>query len=98
MTKEAIIKDFDAHLLKSGRRYFNDFYIGTSNDPEQSLFEQHHVAKRGHWYIYSPADNAGIACEVAEYYINKGMHGNVEGNEDRGIFVYAYTITQYTVE
>ena len=64
MKYEQIIEDFDAHINKSGRYTYGDFYIGITNNVERRLFEEHRVPREGHWWVYSPADTECIARQV----------------------------------
>ena len=46
-----IISDIDAHLLKSGKKYYSEFYIGVSKNARKRLFEEHHVDEEHSWLI-----------------------------------------------
>ena len=37
---DEIIQAMDEHLNKSGKNYYNEFYIGITNSPERRLFER----------------------------------------------------------
>lgn len=93
-----IIERIDEHLKNSGRRYYSDFYIGITNDPERRLFDEHKVKKDGMWWIYSKADNIETAREVEKYYLDKGMRGGDGGGDDTSVYVYCYTVSPTTIE
>lgn len=100
MKYEQIIRDFDAHINKSGRYTYGDFYVGITNNVERRLFEEHRVPREGHWWIYSPADSECIAREVEKHYLDCGMHGSFGGGKGDGSanIVYCYVISPNTVE
>ena len=100
MTRDAIIRDFDAHLKKSNRQYYSEFYIGITNNIDERLFGSHKVPRENHWWIYSPADTEEIAREVEKFYLDKGMRGGTGGGTGNGDakYVYCYLVTSYTVE
>ena len=97
-TKVQIIADFDAHLQKSSKKYYSDFYVGITNDIERRLFTEHNVKKEGAWWIYREATDKTTAQEVEEYYLGKGMKGDTGGGTDDSIYVYCYEIKSYTKE
>lgn len=97
-TKEEIIRDIDAHLQKSVKEYYSDFYIGITNDIERRLFSEHKVSKTSGWWIWCEGLDKSVAQEVEEYYLNKGMKGDTGGGQDSSHYVYCYEITRYTEE
>lgn len=100
MTKEAIISAINDHIRLSQQQYYNQFYIGITEDVEERLFGYHRVQRTNHWWIYRFADNEEIAREVEKYYLNLGMRGGSGGGTGNGdaLCVYCYVITNYTVE
>lgn len=98
MKAEEIIKEINAHLMKSHKEYYSDFYVGITNDIERRLFVEHNVKKDNHWYIYQAAIDKSEAQTVEEYFINKGMKGDTGGGTDDSIYVYCYEITASTNE
>lgn len=100
MTYDNIIKEFDAHMKKSGCRYYSDFYVGITNDARRCLFDEHHVDKDHQWWIFSAADNEDIARQVEQHYLKSGMRGSFGGGKGDGsaIYVYSYVVTPKTVE
>lgn len=97
-TKNQIVADIDAHLQKSRKGYYSDFYIGITNDIERRLFGEHNVDRNYGWWIYCEAINKATAQEVEEYYLDKGMKGDTGGGNENTTYVYCYEITNTTVE
>lgn len=93
-----IIADINAHLQKSPKRYYSDFYIGITNDIERRLFGEHRVSKKVGWWIYCQADSKASAQAVEEFYLDKGMFGDTGGGNEDTVYVYCYEITNYTEE
>lgn len=97
-TFNEIIQKIDQHLSNSGKSYYNEFYVGITNDPKRRLFEEHGVSKEDSWWIYVKADNAEIARNVEKHYLNEGMRGNDGGGNEDSCYVYCYAVTQTTVD
>lgn len=97
-TKEEIIRFFDEHLSKSGKKYYSEFYIGITNDIERRLFHEHNVQKEGMWWAYSTAMTKQDAEYIEQYYQNKGMRGNSGGGTPESKIVYCYAVTPTTVD
>lgn len=95
---DEIIKRFDEHLGKSGKRYYSEFYIGISNDAPKRLFEQHHVDKDNSWWIYTTAESSQIARKVERHYLDLGMRGGSGGGDEGSNMVYCYVVTPTTSE
>lgn len=97
-TKTQIIAAIDAHLQKSFKQYYNDFYIGITNDIDRRLFIEHNVDKNNAWWIYRDAVDKATAQAVEEYYLDKGMEGDTGGGTDDSTYVYCYQISNSTKE
>ena len=95
---ETIINEINAHLLRSGRRYYSDFYIGITKDVEQRLFGDHNVSKDNSWWIYRTAETNEIARAVEKHYLDLGMRGGSGGGDNNSRIVYCYAVTPTTVE
>ena len=61
LTAKEIIADFDAHLQKSSKQYYSNFYVGITNDIERRLFTEHNVSKENAWWIYRTATDKATA-------------------------------------
>ena len=97
-TKNQIIADFDAHLQKSAKKYWNDYYVGITNDINRRLFTEHNVDKNNDWWIFREANDKSTAQAVEEYYLAKGMQGDTGGGTDDSVYVYCYEISSSTKE
>jgi len=95
---DTIINEIDAHLSRSGRRYYSDFYIGITKDVEQRLFGDHNVSKDNSWWIYRTAETNEIARAVEKHYLDFGMRGGPGGGDYDSRIVYCYAVTPTTVE
>ena len=97
-TYNEIVSDIHAHLQKSGKRYYSEFYIGISKDASKRMFEDHHVDKEHSWWIYRTADSSAIAREVEKHYLDLGMRGGTGGGDEKANMVYCYVVTPTTTE
>lgn len=96
---QEVINRIDEHLKKSGRKYYSEFYIGTSDNAAETLFNKHYVEKEGGWWIYATAASAEDAYNVKKHYIELGMRGFTESNIKTGnVMVYCYAVTSLTSE
>lgn len=95
---QTIKSDIEAHLSKSGRRYYSDFYIGITDNVERRMFKEHNVPREKTWWIYRTATNSDIAREVENYFLKKGMRGDNGGGNDKSNIVYCYAVSPTTVE
>ncbi len=96
---DTIVKEFQKHLAQSGKRYYSDFYIGTTNDIEQRMFKEHNVPKDNAWWIYRTAETADIAKKVETYFLEQGMRGDKKDeNETTSNIVYCYAVSPTTAE
>lgn len=97
-SKENIIKAFDEHLQKSGRRFYSEFYVGITDNVQRRLFQEHNVNQDTMWWIYSTAESKEIAAEIEQYYLDKGMKGHPGGGNDSSTKVYCYAIGPTTYD
>lgn len=93
-----IVSDIDAHLQKSGKRYYSEFYIGISKDASKRMFEEHHVDKEHSWWIFRTANSSEVARKVEKHYLELGMRGGDGGGNDTANMVYCYVVTPITTE
>lgn len=98
MTYEKIITEINQHLGKSDKEYYQDYYVGITNDVDERLFGFHQVPKLGHWFIYCPADTDEIARNVEKYFLELGMDGGVGGGTAESKIVYCYEKSPKTKE
>ena len=96
-SKEAAKSDIKQYVQKIGGAW-SSWYVGITADPEQRLFNDHNVDRKGAW-IYVPCDSADVARDVEAYFIDiLGTKGGGGGGDNASKFVYAYTITSSTKE
>ena len=98
MTTQEIINDVNAHLGKSTKQYYGDFYIGITNDIDRRLFGEHNVPRNGHWRIHRKANNDTHARNVEKHFLNEGMKGGTGGGGTDCVYVYCYEISNSTIE
>lgn len=99
MSYDDLIKDIDAHLQKSRKQYYSDFYLGITDNIQERVFGYHKVPQMGHWYITRGADTEQIARDVEKHYLDLGMDdgtGGGTGGDTR--IVYCYEIGPNTKE
>jgi len=96
---QEVIQRIDEHLKKSGRKYYSEFYIGTSDNAAEMLFNKHFVEREGGWWIYTTAASSADAYNVKKHYIDLGMRGFKELNpKTKNVMVYCYAVTPLTAE
>lgn len=95
---KTIVNDIEAHLLKSDRSYYSDFYVGITNDVQRRLFIEHNVLKEKSWWIYRTAIDCDTARKVEKYFLEKGMRGDTGGGNDESVIVYCYAVSPTTIE
>ena len=95
-TKEQIVTEFDKHIQVSGRRVYSDFFIGITDDVQQS-FKEHYVQQNS-WWIYMRACSHEEALAVRGIYLDKGMRGKDYQFSETADLVYCYAVTPLTVE
>ena len=98
MTYQEIIDAINAHLQKSFKNKWNDFYVGITDNIDERLHGFHKVPKEGHWYRWCKADSEQIARDVEKYFLEKGMDGDTGGGDSDTVFVYCYEIGYDTKE
>ena len=98
MTRNKIIEDFNGFIEKYGGRDAGyGWYVGITAHAQTRLFEEHKVTKSDPW-IYREADNDTIARNVEKAYLEAGYKGGSGGGDQDSRYVYAYRITDSTVE
>lgn len=54
---QSVYAEIVAHIGKQGGTY-SSWYCGIASDGEDSIFKDHQVPKKGHWYIARQCYNA----------------------------------------
>ena len=98
MTYQEILNAIDAHLTKSEKEYWSDYYVGITDNINERLHGFHKVPKEGHWFKWCKADSDTIARDVEKYYLDKGMDGDTGGGDENTVYVYCYEIGLNTKE
>jgi hypothetical protein len=78
---------------------FGDWYVGCASDPEQALFEQHHVRREEDPWIYKPALTGKATFTVVRYFRDV-LHtdaNDIGEPSPEANFVYAFRKGQATV-
>jgi len=91
------IEKIKAYIKKIGGSY-SDWYVGITGDRDQRLFVEHNVDKNGCW-ISCKTSSSDLSRAVEKYFINKqGTQGGTGGGDDDSVYVYAYKVTDSTIE
>ena len=86
--------DINAHMQRAGVAN-SRWYVGITKDIQGRLFEAHRVTN---WYIYRQAITHVEARAIETAYHDAGCKGGPGGGDDSAVFVYAYIITEETVQ
>jgi hypothetical protein len=92
----SLSSEIDAYMLKSGVRN-GGWYVGITSDVEKRLFGDHNVSREG-WWIHGHCSSATEARALEAAYHNVGCKGAGGGGDSYSAYIYAYVITQSTVE
>jgi hypothetical protein len=95
-TKQAIINEIDEHIKKS--LPYSSWYVGIAKDARERLFNDHNVSQTNGFWIYRECENDTISREIELYFLNVGCKGGDGGGDYRSKYVYAYKITNTTIE
>lgn len=92
------IHDFIINYINDNGGEYTKWYVGIAEDVKDRLFTQHKVDEKYQW-VYSKADTIEDARAVEKIIIeNYNTKGDTGGGSDKTLFVYAYKITNTTVE
>ncbi len=98
MTLQEFADQFSKYIQENGNNP-SQWYVGIASDPEDRLFNDHNVPKIQHPFIYDNAQTEENARAVEKYLVDSlGTKGNPGGGDKSTTWVYAYLITQQTVE
>jgi len=93
------VHDYIINHINDIDRDYTKWYIGIAEDVKDRLFTQHKVDEKNGSWVYSKADTAYDARSVEKFIIdNYKTKGDTGGGSDETKYVYAYKITNYTVE
>lgn len=91
-----IYADFNQYMAALKRPY-NSWYVGITSDIKQRLFTDHAVAKQSYW-IWRRASDHTVARAIEMDYHKAGCQGSYGGGNYTAVYIYAYLITDLTVE
>lgn len=97
-TSEIIVNDIEKYILTCPGKYYSEFYIGITNDPEIRLFSEHHVDIHEGCWTFHRAIDIEQARAVEKNMLDKGMKGGPGGGTSTSIYVYCYQMTAETIE
>jgi len=95
--KNTIISEINTYINKFGKPY-SAWYIGIATNPKERLFSDHCVMEKGGYWIYRTANTDTIAREIEKIFLDAGATGGPSGGDEKTCSVYAYLITNTTVE
>jgi len=96
--EETIKKEILAHIDDKGGPY-SGWYVGIAEDPEDRLFNDHSVQRKGDYWIYRKAESHTAARNVEDYFVNDvGTKGGTGGGDENTKSVYAYKTNSHTKE
>jgi hypothetical protein len=93
-----IVADIETYIEECGGNY-SDWYVGITGDITQRLFGDHNVDEDNDNCCWEEATSSKIARAVEKHFIEKhGTQGGPGGGDDDSVYVYAYEVTNDTVE
>jgi len=90
----SIEAEIDICITKCGKGY-REWYVGTTSNPDQRLFQGHNVSQDAGAWIYRDAGSESMAKIIEAIFHKKGCKG-VPAASDRSNYVYAYRMTRTT--
>ncbi|MDP2812386.1 MAG: hypothetical protein Q8O32_01710 [bacterium] len=97
MVQSSIVNDVCTQADKEGSGY-NHWYCGIASDPKKRLFSDHNVAEKNSWWIYRNAEIEQNARDTEDRLLQLGFTGGEGGGDSSSTYVYAYKITNLTIE
>lgn len=97
-SSNVIVQEIIEHIKGCSGKYFFDYNVGISKDPEDRLFNDHNVSKQSGCWIYRYAIDIENARDAEAKLLAKGMKGGEGGGDDSSLYVYCYQITNQTKE
>jgi hypothetical protein len=95
-TSFGIVKKVIDFIWEFDNAVIQDFYVGTTNYPEERIFKGHNVNPDTNTFIIVDAQNENTAKEGENIILSFDVNGGIEKNSGR--FVYCYYIDSLTRE
>ena len=92
-----VITSIEQHMSKYSR-YYDEWYVGITNNPERRMFNEHNVYESEDRYICYDCEVHLTARSIEQYFLDKGCKGGHGGGDETSTFVYAYKIKNHTQE
>ena len=75
------------------------WYAGTTNDPENLLFEEHNVDRNANTHMVVQCQSKEEAEQLEDYLFNVyGCTGELGGGNEDSVYVYVYLMSESTVQ
>mgnify|MGYP001569366803 CR=1 FL=1 len=97
MIQNNIVSEICAYADRDGDGY-SKWYCGIASDINKRLFTDHNVAEQNSWWIHHNAGTEQNARDTEARLIQLGFTGGEGGGDSSTIHVYAYKITNSTIE
>jgi hypothetical protein len=92
-----IINEIIDHIRRVGGGY-SDWYIGIADNLRRTLFDEHNVDKNLYTYFTKVAPNNMAAEMIEKYFKDQGCQGDSETGNELSRVIYAYRITNSTIQ
>lgn len=96
-TANSIAGAIDSHIAANGGSHAA-WYVGIASDPNDRLLNGHNANSQNNAARFWDAQNDETARAVEQHFFKKGCKGGPGGGDSSTRYVYAYRITNSTVE
>lgn len=90
------IDAIEKYIASEGSGY-PKWYVGITDDVERRLFKEHNIPKH-YWWIIRQTANKEAAEMIEKYFLDQGCQGAPRGGNEQSRVVYAYRITNSTIQ
>jgi len=95
MKNSSIVSDIVQH---TGTNNTSSWYVGIATDARNRLFNDHNVSEKEGSWIYRNANSERDARDTEKHLLDNYNYKGGTGGGDKPTYVYAYKITNTTVE
>ena len=88
MDYKTVIKRIETYMSKFDGNY-SDWYVGITNEIDNTLFEGHKVEENGTWISFG-ADTEEVAKKIEKYFFDKKTDCDPSKSAKDARIVYAY--------